>query len=118
MEPRSSTGFWSTAVATAVSSAFLALVRQAGYERPRTRVIYAPDGKVLARVDFEFDFDVIVEVMGRWYHELPGRLERDSQRHAELASIGKRVLPMTFRQVYERPAWVLAMLAGVLAHAA
>lgn len=98
---------------------FLALVRAAGLPRPKCQVVHAVGDRFVARVDFLFEaVGVVVEVMGRRGHSTEVDRDRDAQRHAELAALGRTVLPFTSNQVFRRPGWVLETLQTVLRSAA
>lgn len=98
---------------------FLTLVRQSGLARPKCQVVHRSDGRHIARVDFLFeDASVVVEVMGRRGHATELERDRDAQRHAELAALGRMVVPFTSGQVLRQPAWVLGILQTVLRRAA
>lgn len=91
--------------------ALLDLLRSAGI--PPTAV-NAPVGRY--EVDFVWHPQrVIVEVDGYAFHAGRAAFERDRRRDAELAAAGWRVLRVTWRQIAETPAAVVARIAGVLA---
>ena len=70
-------------------------VRAAGYE-----------------VDFLWrELELIVEVDGYAYHSSRGAFERDRRRDADLQTAGFRVLRLTWRQIADEPAAVVALLA-------
>ena len=94
---------------------FLELVRQAGLPRPRTQVVFRADGLHVARVDFLFGRDVVVEVSGQKGHASPAERARDAQRRNELQDLGLRVFEYTFADVTERPGMVRRTLVSRLA---
>jgi very-short-patch-repair endonuclease len=90
---------------------FLALVRQAGLERPTCQRIHEADGRFVARTDFTWDGPMIVaELNGHRTHSSRQQLARDAQRHGELGSLGWLVLTFTYAHVTAEPAWVLSVL--------
>jgi very-short-patch-repair endonuclease len=93
---------------------FLELVRQAGLPRPRTQVVFRADGRHVARVDFLFGADVVVEVSGQKGHASPAERARDAQRRNELQDLGLRVFEYTFDDVTKRPDMVRRTLVARL----
>ncbi len=95
--------------------AFLKLIREAGLPAPRCQVILRRDGRHVARVDFSFDpLPVVVEVMGRRGHASESERDRDAQRQAEIAALGRILVPFTSNHVFREPAWVVDRLRAVL----
>jgi very-short-patch-repair endonuclease len=93
---------------------FLALVRQAGLARPAVQRTYRDGGRVIARVDAEFDGGLVVELDGHATHSGRRQRQRDAQRRTELTNRGKRVLTFTTEDVEERPDWAVAALRSAL----
>jgi very-short-patch-repair endonuclease len=60
---------------------------------------------------------LVVEVDGFTYHASRAAFERDRLRDANLQAAGYRVVRITWRQLQERPAAVIARLAQALARA-
>jgi len=88
----------------------LRLVRQAGMQRPATQRVYRADGRLIARVDFQFDDGLIVEVAGHAPPATRAQRQRDEQRRTELTLRGFRVITFTYEDVRDRPGWVIARL--------
>ena len=89
---------------------FLRVVRDAGLTRPRTQVIHRKGDRVVARVDFLFGDDVVVEVSGQHGHSSPTERRKDAQRRSELIEMGRLVYEHTYADVFETPQIVLADL--------
>jgi very-short-patch-repair endonuclease len=89
---------------------FLALIRQAGLPRPHLQRIYRAGARTIARVDAEFEGDVIVELDGHGTHASRAQRQRDAQRRTELTLLGKRLITFTYDDVYGRPDWALDQL--------
>lgn len=69
--------------------------------------------------DYEIDFfwpaeRLAVEVDGFTFHTSPRAFEKDRRRDAELATLGVRVVRVTWRQVTEEPRAVISRLKGAL----
>ena len=90
---------------------FLELIRAARLPEPETN----------ARVGrWEVDFlwaehDLIVEVDGYVFHSSRSSFERDRRRDGELAAHGIRVMRVTWRQIADEAAALVATLAAALA---
>ena len=89
---------------------FLRIVREAGLPRPQTQVIHRKGNRFVARVDFLFGDDVIVEVSGQHGHSSPAERRKDAQRRSELIEMGRLVYEHTYADVFETPQIVLADL--------
>jgi very-short-patch-repair endonuclease len=89
----------------------LELVRAAGLPRPRT------NARVLGmEVDMLWPAErLIVEVDGFATHGPKPAFERDRRRDGRLLAAGYRVLRVTWRQIVEEPAQVIAWIAATLA---
>jgi very-short-patch-repair endonuclease len=93
-----------------LEDAFLALVER--YRLPRPEV-----GRRLAgyEVDMLWPTErVIVELDGRGFHAHTVAFERDRERDAELASLGYRVVRITWRRLHEQPDREAARLVRAL----
>lgn len=86
---------------TRLERRFLALMRGAGLPRPRTQVVFRKGSRTVARVDFLFQPDVVVEVSGRKGHASDAERAKDAQRRNELQDAGQRVYEYTAREVFE-----------------
>lgn len=89
----------------------LRLIRSAGLAEPRRNVPVR---------GFEVDFlwpeqGLVVEVDGYSYHGDRRAFERDRRKATELQAHGLRLLPFTWLQIAEQPAWVAARIATTLA---
>ncbi len=92
---------------TMLERRFLELVREAGFPRPRTQVVFRDGGRHVARVDFLFDgLGVVVEVSGQKGHAAPSDRLRDAQRRNELQDLGYRVFEYTYDEVVKQAAFV------------
>jgi very-short-patch-repair endonuclease len=85
---------------------FLAMVRRTGLASPQRQVVHRDGRRFVARVDFLFGPDLVVEVAGHGAHAGRRQRQRDAQRHTELTLAGRRVLTFTYEDVSERPEWV------------
>ena len=88
-----------------------ALLRAAGLPRPET-------GATIGRYKPDFlyrDQKLIIEVDGFAAHGHRARFEYDRVRAADLAGMGYRVVPVTWRQLTEEPIAVAARIASALA---
>ncbi len=88
----------------------LRLIREAGLRRPATQQVHRADGRLIARVDFQFADGLIVEVAGHGTHSSRAERQRDEQRRTELTLRGYRVITFTYEDVRDRPGWVVARL--------
>lgn len=61
---------------------------------------------------------VVVEIEGRGHHLTPDRLERDRERQNRLVAAGWVVLCFTWRDLTQRPDYVVAILRAMLARRA
>jgi hypothetical protein len=90
---------------------FLTLIGRAGLPRPHINTVV--EGYM---VDFAWPAErVIVETDGWAAHGHRAAFERDHQRDADLAAAGWLVLRFTWRQVRNRPTWVVTRVAQALA---
>lgn len=89
---------------------FLRIVREAGLPRPKTQVIHRKGNRFIARVDFLFGDDVVVEVSGQHGHSSPTERRKDAQRRSELIEMGRLVYEHTYADVFETPQIVVADL--------
>jgi very-short-patch-repair endonuclease len=89
---------------------FLKLCRRRRLPRPEVNVRVGP-----YEVDFLWrDRRMIVETDGFEYHRSRAAFEADRARDATLQGLGYRVLRVTYRQVRESPAAVVASLRAVI----
>ena len=90
---------------------FLALIRDAGLPRPEVNAFVDR-----YMVDFAWHAQRgIVETDGWAAHAHRAAFERDHQRDADLAAAGWLVLRFTWRQLRDRPTWVVSRVAQALA---
>ncbi len=89
---------------------FLDLVRRAQIVAPEV------NARVLGmEVDFYWPHrQLVVEVDGKAFHTSPRAFERDRARDAELASVGIRVVRVTWLQLTTQPEVLLTRLGGAL----
>ncbi len=74
------------------------------------------DAGVIGIGDVVFDLvKLVLEVDGLAYHTTPERFERDRRRQNRLVAAGWTVLRFTWRDITDRPAYVLATIQDVLA---
>lgn len=89
----------------------LELIRSSGLPHPRTEV---PIGRY--RVDVLWpDTMLVVEMDSAKWHSTPGKLEHDKRRDAELAARGYLTLRITWNELTQRPAEVIARIAQTYA---
>lgn len=89
---------------------FLALIRAAELPAPEVNVRIGR-----REVDFMWrQQGLIVEVDGFRFHSSRAAFERDRRRDAELASVGFRVIRVTWRQIVDRPEALIARIAAAL----
>ena len=95
---------------------FLRVLRGSGLPAPERQLeIRAPNGKLVARVDFCWSpFRRIVEVGGHGRHATRRERSHDARRAAQLELLGWRVTVFTYEQVRDDPAFVLGVLRGLL----
>jgi very-short-patch-repair endonuclease len=89
----------------------LGLIRRARLDPPEVNVRLGP---------YEVDFlwreqRLVVEVDGFAYHSDRAAFERDRRRDADLAALGYTVVRVTWRQLVDEPAAVVARVAQALA---
>lgn len=101
-------------VESGLERAFLRLIRRAGFPEPTAQRVVRRDGRTVARVDFEFPGNVIVELLGHVAHASRAQLTSDAARTAELVASGHRVIPATHEHVTRRQVWLLDRLAEAL----
>jgi len=90
---------------------FLALIRRSQLDSPEVNARIGP---------YEVDFlwreqRLVVEVDGFAYHSDRAAFERDRRRDADLAALGYTVVRVTWRQLVDEPAAVVARVAQALA---
>jgi very-short-patch-repair endonuclease len=90
---------------------FLELVTNAGFPRPIVQRRVKKRGAFVARVDFLFGTDVVVEVKGRRGHTTDDEAAGDAARRNDLQARGFVVIEFTYLMVVETPHVVLAQLA-------
>jgi very-short-patch-repair endonuclease len=78
---------------------FLRFLKKIGFDEPQVNVEIA-----LCEVDFYWpDYDMIVELDGRKYHDTGRGFEEDRERTVRLELAGKRVLRLTWDMVVNQP---------------
>lgn len=98
---------------------FLHLIEGTDLPRPSTQRRYRSGGRLIARVDFDFDpLPVIVEVGGRRGYMSAAERQHQERRRNELQLLGKIIYFFTTEDVTELSAYVLATLGGALNQAA
>jgi very-short-patch-repair endonuclease len=93
-----------------LESRFLDLVREAGLPLPQLNVlvegflvdVYWPKARL------------VVELQSWEHHGHRQAFERDNERLARLQVAGYSMLPLTYRQLCDHPAWVIRSIAGLL----
>lgn len=94
---------------------FLHLIGDAGLPVPATQQCLTRQGDSVVRVDFRFpDSDVVVEVLGYWYHRTKAQIARDTERMNALVAAGFRVFQFTYDAVVETPDLVVATVRAAL----
>ncbi|MBN8867351.1 MAG: type IV toxin-antitoxin system AbiEi family antitoxin domain-containing protein [Solirubrobacterales bacterium] len=87
---------------------FLLLLGRIRFPEPQVNVMVAG-----CEVDFYWpEFELIVELDGRQFHDTPRGFEEDRERTARLELAGKRVLRLTWDMVTNRPAATESKLCG------
>jgi very-short-patch-repair endonuclease len=77
--------------------------------------IHDARGELIAVGDLVFRVErVVVELDGRAYHVTPDRFESDRYRQNRLTAAGWIVLRFTWRDLTERPAYVVGVLRRLL----
>lgn len=89
---------------------FLAAVREAGLPRPATQRIFRDGSRTVARVDFCFPGNLVVEVSGHTTHSSRMQVQNDARRHTELSLAGNLVLTFTRDDVVHRATWMLGCI--------
>jgi hypothetical protein len=94
---------------------FLRIASAAGLPTPRSQIAIATDS-TRPRVDFLYDAQrLVVEVDGHATHSTRRQRQVDAEREARLVANGWRVVRFTYEDVTERPAYVVRMVARLLA---
>jgi very-short-patch-repair endonuclease len=62
--------------------------------------------------------NLVVELDGYEFHHDRAAFERDHAKLGRMRLAGYEVLPLTYRQVTEEPAWVIGAVRSLLARAA
>jgi Protein of unknown function (DUF559) len=95
---------------------FLRMIRESGLPRPGCQVTHHDDGKVVARVDFEWTSQrVVVEVNGRFGHSSRAEQTKDARRRNALQQAGFIVVEFTTTMVVGDPGYVLRTVRESLA---
>lgn len=89
----------------------LELIRASDLPHPRTEFVI--DGRP-ADIVWE-DAKLVVEMDGAAFHNTPSRIERDKLRDSKLAALGYLVVRVTWKELSERPAAVIARIASTYA---
>ena len=84
-----------------------------GHNLPPPRINVRVEGYVVDA--FWPEASLVVEVDGYEFHSDRAAFERDHAKIGALLVAGYRVLPLTYRQVVERPDWVAAAIRELLA---
>jgi very-short-patch-repair endonuclease len=91
----------------------LELIREARLPEPETNVRIAGH-----EVDFHWpEHDLVVEVDGYAFHSSRAAFERDRRRDVELHGAGYRVVRVTWSQIADEPAALVAIMARATASA-
>jgi very-short-patch-repair endonuclease len=100
---------------TALERKFLQLIEDPTLPRPECQVrMLLSNGRAVV-ADFVFAASmVVVEVDGRIGHSGDVDRQRDAERDSLLQLSGFRVLRFTYRDVYDRPGWVLATVRSAV----
>lgn len=95
-----------------------ALVSEAGLPQPQWNVaVYDDQGKIGIVDALWADIPLIVEIEGLRFHTTPAQRQQDAERFNRLTTIA-RVLRFTYRDIIERPDYVVAALRESLSPAA
>lgn len=97
-------------------TSFDELIERAGLPRPVAQhEVRDEDGELIARVDFAYPTRrILIEIQSARWHD--GQLEarRDRRRHARLAAMGYRVVPISAEDLQHRPDEVIATIRMAL----
>ncbi len=96
------------APASRLESLFLKIVRDYGLPTPRREVNLGSDTKWNGRVEFVFDYGVIVEIDGRRWHTAMVDNDADRRRDNEFTASGFAPLRFTYLDLVDTPAMVAA----------
>lgn len=100
---------------TRLERRFLTLVRRAGLPEPQCQYAVEIGPRLTIHVDFAFvEQRVAVETDGRLGHAADADRQRDHERDALLAERGWKVRRFTYRDVLNRPEYVVARLRAAL----
>ncbi len=92
------------------------VLRQAGIGGWTANYCVVARGRTVARIDVAFvAARLAIEVDGLAYHSDVSRFQRDRTRQNDLVQLGWTVLRFTWRDIVERPAYVLATIRRQLA---
>lgn len=102
---------------TGFETLLLRALRAHGLPRPTTQhELFDDDGSFVMRFDAAYvDEKVGVEADSKRWHGTDSRFESDREQRATAAGLGWSVVPITYRQVTSRAAWVGEQVGRVLA---
>lgn len=93
----------------------LRVLRAARLPVPNLQHVVRSEGRFVARVDFAYPTQrLAIEADGLRWHGRRADFERDARRHSRLASLGWRVVRVTWLELDERPAEVVATIGEAL----
>lgn len=95
---------------------FLRLAAQHGLPTPRSQVVHLDaEQRFVARVDFQFEHEVIAEVDGHRFHSTRAQRQRDNERRNALMRQGYCILVFTYEDVRDRQQYVAREVRAALA---
>jgi len=95
---------------------FLRLVAQHGLPTPRSQVVHVDEAQgFIARVDFQFEWEVIVEVEGHRFHSTRSQRRRDNARRNALTRKGACLIVFTYEDVRDHQRYVASEVRDALA---
>lgn len=105
---------------TGFETLVLRALREHGLPRPMVQhELYDTDGQFVMRFDAAYVAEKVgVEADSKRWHGTDSRFESDREQRAVAAALGWSVVPITWRQVTTRPAWVGETVGRALAVAA
>jgi len=105
---------------TGFETLLLRALRHHGLPRPTTQhELFDDDGEFVMRFDAAYLVEKVgVEADSKRWHGTDSRFESDREQRAVATALGWSVIPVTWRQVTTRPAWVGETVARTLVVAA
>ncbi|MDQ4057731.1 MAG: DUF559 domain-containing protein [Actinomycetota bacterium] len=91
------------------------LISRAGLPAPVRQYRVRHEGRVVARIDIAYpEQRIAIEADSYECHGDLGSFEEDRERNSILAALGWRILQFTWRQLQDRPEYVIATIGKAL----